>query len=224
MKKTLLKTIIATSVLACPLYGASLALTFDAAAIKAGGTQDSFTAIGNTAGSPNPDIMLFTVSALDLAGDGSANDTVTATISIMGNTDNVRSGGTGDIGFGIHGGVNTRLDAGEILTFTVSSLSATFGSGQTDGVQFDGFSGLTMLSGGSGNMFTINGGAAETGSAAKTFAANTTLTVETTVNGTGNTPRVSDIVANFSSVPVPEPSSTALLGLGGLSLLLRRRK
>jgi hypothetical protein len=30
--------------------------------------------------------------------------------------------------------------------------------------------------------------------------------------------------ANFDTVAVPEPSSTALLGLGGLALILRRRK
>jgi len=29
---------------------------------------------------------------------------------------------------------------------------------------------------------------------------------------------------NFSTTPIPEPSSTALLGLGGLALILRRRK
>ncbi|MEZ7957082.1 MAG: PEP-CTERM sorting domain-containing protein [Rubritalea sp.] len=31
-------------------------------------------------------------------------------------------------------------------------------------------------------------------------------------------------IDNFSITAVPEPSSTALLGLGGLALIMRRRK
>jgi len=35
---------------------------------------------------------------------------------------------------------------------------------------------------------------------------------------------ISDLVFDVDITPVPEPSSTALLGLGGLALILRRRK
>ena len=43
--------------------------------------------------------------------------------------------------------------------------------------------------------------------------------------GTTNTPRSSIAgIQIIDTTPVPEPSSTALLGLGGLALILRRRK
>lgn len=35
---------------------------------------------------------------------------------------------------------------------------------------------------------------------------------------------IDNIIVNGTVVPIPEPSSTALLGLGGLALILRRRK
>lgn len=48
----------------------------------------------------------------------------------------------------------------------------------------------------------------------------------TLVIGTGNERsfRVMQVSLKAGSMPVPEPSSTALLGLGGLALILRRRR
>ena len=43
-------------------------------------------------------------------------------------------------------------------------------------------------------------------------------------NGGASATRLDNWTLNGTVVPVPEPSSTALLGLGGLALILRRRK
>lgn len=43
-------------------------------------------------------------------------------------------------------------------------------------------------------------------------------------NGGGSASVIDNIIVNGTVVPIPEPSSTALLGLGGLALILRRRK
>jgi hypothetical protein len=47
------------------------------------------------------------------------------------------------------------------------------------------------------------------------------ISVAETIGGANSTFHVFD---NISVTSVPEPSSTALLGLGGLALILRRRK
>jgi len=61
-----------------------------------------------------------------------------------------------------------------------------------------------------------------TGGAVPTNARSVIITIEESVNTSGSTDGYADLVSFTTSVP--EPSSVALLGLGGLSLILRRRK
>lgn len=58
-----------------------------------------------------------------------------------------------------------------------------------------------------------------------TFAASPTFSVAlTSLETSSNFVRFDEVGVSFSSSAVPEPSSAALLGLGGLALILRRRK
>ncbi|MGB0993369.1 MAG: PEP-CTERM sorting domain-containing protein [Akkermansiaceae bacterium] len=107
------------------------------------------------------------------------------------------------------------LGADPVITWTVTGLAAntdhtfTFTPGETTarGVDFaSGASSVSMLGGGGDVILTLtsDGSGQITG----------------TATGTGNE-------GNWAALTiesVPEPSSTALLGLGGLALILRRRK
>ena len=64
-----------------------------------------------------------------------------------------------------------------------------------------------------------------TGGAVPTNAASVVITIDNSAAAgqAGSNDGYADLVS-FNTVPVPEPSSTALLGLGGLALILRRRK
>ncbi|MEP4077291.1 PEP-CTERM sorting domain-containing protein [Haloferula sp.] len=125
----------------------------------------------------------------------------------------------------------------ESIQLVVSGI--TYTSGEADGttVVFDGFQGIgrtNFTSGtGAGNaeidyhvhtgpvgstIITNTGGTHDLTSAGS--STNVFLTAET---GSGGI-RLRDVDLQFSTVAIPEPSSAALLGLGALALLVRRRK
>ena len=121
------------------------------------------------------------------------------------------------------------VSSASAFTLDLSSLNGVelgIGSITQDGHTF-GVSGPggTPISGGVINLnenqsFTIVFPATVTYGGAMT-AANQSVTgsqVQFVANADGQT------IQSFTFNPVPEPSSTALLGLGGLALILRRRK
>ena len=134
-------------------------------------------------------------------------------------------------------------------TFTISGGLADF---QSDlGIGRDDATGLLIISGGTVNVTgalsfdVVNGGNSATDVADGTIDFTTGSTGELTVTGLTATDYeafytagdltfagdnsaafadVFEVSGNTLSLVVPEPSSTALLGLGGLALILRRRK
>ena len=140
--------------------------------------------------------------------------------------DATQTGGTGSRlnGFGnwsVSGGANDiHIDPGETMTLTVSV--GNYGGGLTAGdVQLDGFTTLRLGGHGNGEDGTIQHGGADI-----------SMTNNDNYNVTGNaitvvsegTYNIQGYDIQFTVEAVPEPSSTALLGLGGLALILRRRK
>lgn len=84
--------------------------------------------------------------------------------------------------------------------------------------------GLDVQNGGivtnNNKVFDLSGVAQQNSQFSIVFGAR--LLDDETVNGQGNL-RINDVVINGATIAVPEPSSAALLGLGGLALILRRR-
>ncbi|MGJ8673459.1 PEP-CTERM sorting domain-containing protein [Rubritalea sp.] len=141
-----------------------------------------------------------------------------------------------------------RMGPGETITFTFSDFSAPLASLEFIGFVSENNSGAWNIGATSSNnavadTMLING----TSYAAGTFASAPTVTgmnFSSAVNGFVAQTLTSSVAANgsnafeigmstgtarlaglqFEAVAVPEPSSTALLGLGGLALILRRRK
>lgn len=113
--------------------------------------------------------------------------------------------GTNEVKVFVNGGTqdyqqSVNLDSGGTLSVTFSSI-ADFNSGST--VNYEA---------------SINGGSVKTGSF--TWSG----TDENYINLYSNYTTQQGLLDNFEVSAVPEPTTTALLGLGGLALLRRRRK
>ena len=105
---------------------------------------------------------------------------------------------------------------------TIAGHNAFPGAGDNDGL--DGLGG-----GASDDDFdwttgsvTLNGGGTATTSTASTGASGQYLLIHSTARTTGFGNSIHEV--ELSGTAVPEPSSAALFGLGGLALLLRRRR
>ena len=177
--------------------------------------------------------------------DGSA-----ATGAITDNAGNRLVNGSGVASLGVFtsdADVTTATSVSNLLTFYTEVGNNTFGSGFT-GAAFDGvvqrdISGTSV----SGQIYSIIGNAATLAASTEVFVykhtgfsfaadpgppANDTLIISSQsdilIGGYDKTTHDfggGDVASfNLEPVLVPEPSSTALLGLGGVALLLRRRR
>ncbi|MGJ8641998.1 MAG: PEP-CTERM sorting domain-containing protein [Luteolibacter sp.] len=121
----------------------------------------------------------------------------------------------------------------ESTQFAVSGI--TYSSGEMDGttVVFDGFQNITRTNindAGASISYLVH-----TGSVGSTTITTTGTALDLTSGGSASSLfitaeegapgiRLRDLDLQFSTAAIPEPSSTALLGLGGLALILRRRR
>jgi len=213
-KKTIISIAVA-SLGICAASGASLSLTSLSPATTAiTGTASSGTlttlsgtlveALGSTVGLVTFSLQLTGVTADELTGD-----TVTFDLSMIasagdGISVNQQNWVVDKLGDGLHstdidtssGGA--RVDSDETIQFSLSNAKINGGAATLSNISFS-------------NPLTNN---------ANTGGSISTAGLFTTTGGV----RLKDIDVSFDVVTVPEPSSSALLGLGGLALILRRRK
>jgi len=170
-----------------------------------------------------------------IAGDGGDGVTFTYDIILTGALVRTTANGFNDASLGNDYTTTDSFENGDAFTVEIDITSVTGGT-----VDFDGFSGFTAGAASGADGFLINGvnyrvsGGDEAisnngyeafssnlfaGPDGGTFAA-TALAQTSTDNGVVLT----GLSWEFTTTVIPEPSSTALLGLGGLALILRRRR
>ena len=208
-----IKTITAAAALSIGLAASSqAALIWNS--IPTGGTGEA-TNLGQsiTTGALGLDNVLDNIQLEASAATGDADATFTATLNIYKSTD----------------GLTTTWDAGALLaTSDSASLSptnnATFNFSGLDRITLDDSSvyliHIVRTGGGSTRIAFSN---TATGDAATGNSFNNVTGATGSLLGGGNINHDFGVAINTVSA-VPEPSSTALLGLGGLALILRRRK
>jgi len=189
------------------------------------GTFTVTTAASNGATS----VAQFTVSDLDLTGDGSANDSFTfeTIVTASGDAGTVQVN-AGD--YGHNGNGNNQINGiGELLTYNVQNTAVSFGDNNAslDSIDFNGFTAIWLdRAGNSEGFIYTDDGTQYLASGQKTLAAAdldgfTVSGIDTNAN---NRVRIGGADFSYTITAVPEPSSAALLGLGGIALILRRRK
>lgn len=176
----------------------------------------------------------YTVSGLTIDADGAADDSVTITLLVTTEGQNIQTSGTTANGWLSSGGT-TMNSNGEQLTIAFNSISAALsGGGSADTLTFDGFTAASWGSWASGHVAVLNGVSNAyvdgTTNKSQSTSGNSLVTWFDTAAITGAADdaagswRAESWNFGFTAAVVPEPSSAALLGLGGLALILRRRK
>lgn len=184
----------------------------------------AIVANGNGATTQN---VTYTVSGLTIDGTGTADDSVDITFSFSSGTT------TGVYGINWQGSVSVGgswVTNQRTLTLAYDSISVNLSGGTDNGAgTFLVISEYTINSWNAGDEATLNGASLnyDTGDtdAATAFSPGVNSVALTHVDHVGaGSFRFNSFDFAFEADAVPEPSSTALLGLGGLALILRRRK
>lgn len=172
----------------------------------------------------------YTVTGLDLDGIGGTDDSIVVTIAIdaLGGNFNINSG---NIGIDGAADASNRIDTlGQGVTFSLSGINVTLGNGGATSHTFDKFTRVEFTLYGVNDRYEIIGtGSTDTASGNANPSDEVTFdtpsesfTVKYATGGDGFRVRAIDFSVTVDVIP--EPSSSALLGLGGLALILRRRK
>ena len=220
MKTKLIPLIV--TILAIPASQAATTFSFDTLRATQNGTVSagSFSFDSDTGSGTSTGIITYTLTA-DFDADG-VSDMLTFDIIATADTGNININGGGFVGVG-----NPRIDAGETLTYTADVPTASFiaSDGGVFVASFEGFTGGLFQNTDfpdtpTTDVFTANG----VGFLTTDFS----VTAADALTITSNEPLIFTSGIDFDiaveAVPVPEPSSTALLGLGALGFLARRRR
>ena len=216
MKKTY--TLAALAALTVGANAASIAITngdFEAGAenpISTGWTDTSGNGRSFAHGGAASEILI---------GDGAGTDFVTTSFT-LGALNTLAANSTYTIGFDYGNGSST-VAAGLTGTWTATLLTV---GGDVLGSTDVSFTTTTSTSNARELFFNTNT-RQHSGIAITTGASHANLGEELTIrldNGTGDIAYMGFDNITLDVAAVPEPSSAALLGLGGLALILRRRK
>ena len=208
------------TILAIPASQAATTFSFDTLRATQNGmvSSGSFT-FDSVVGVGSPEAIITYTLTADFDTDG-IDDLLTFDIIATAAVGNIGDNGSGFIGTG-----GPRIGDGETLTYTADVPTAAFkvSSGDIFTANFDGFTGVDFGQVFEGSALIINGTSFATEPSGLTPAQQIDITVSSGPNQVV-APFISGVDFNITVEEVPEPSSTALLGLGALGFLVRRRR
>ena len=181
-------------------------------------SEGSFTFDGlSGTGTPTATIS-YTLTA-DFDADG-IDDTLSFDLIASTADGNTGTNAAGFVGIG-----GPRFGDGQTITYTanVSGAEFTASSGDIFTANFDGFTGVDFGQVFEGSALIINGTSFATEPSGLTPAQQFDITASSGPNQTVD-PFINGVDFDITVEEVPEPSSTALLGLGALGFLARRRR
>lgn len=185
-----------------------------------------------SSGSPST-TATFTISDLDLVGDGTFNDSFTfiTTVAVGGIAGNI---GLNDNLYQHKNSTSNNLlnGADETLTVTINAGSVILGDagGPATSIVFNGFTAIRLASAtASEGMIYTDPDPDVVIKGTQTYTLASPDLDGFTVSGFGpagttNQVRLGGSDFSYTITSVPEPTSATLLGFGGLALILRRRK
>lgn len=199
-----------------------------------GGTGLEVFTLDSTSGAGAPNAQFtYTISGLDAFGDGTANDSLTATFGVASAGGNVAFQNDGN--FGVTGNNAGNLNAGtESLTYSLVNTSLAFGDPGTGAVTGGGFTQIRFSQFGEGETAVLSGGTTADGNIVGPGNGNTVFSqVDSfTIGHLGGTdtsnfrvgPARYRFVITAEAAAIPEPSA-AVVSLVGLAVIgLRRRR
>ena len=176
----------------------------------------------NDSNSTAPEITANFILTADFDGDAT-NDTLTfgLTATAVAPTDSTLFLNTN----GIAGIGNVFLDVGESINYTVSVGEVVTSSGDEFAASFDGFTGGAFGNFNVGESYNANGEVFTTSTFDFVDSEGTLVPSETLLlTGVSGSVFTTGFDFGITVEAVPEPSSTAFLGLGALAFLARRRR
>lgn len=182
----------------------------------------------------SPAALAYTVTGLNIDGVGGFNDSFVINFTVSTDGQNLQTNWSGtepqNAGWLSSGG-NTLNSNGELVQFDFSSISVNLNGGSDNGVgSWLGFTGGSIGAFAAGEIAIVNGNLHEFDVDGNPFDLtaggndNNLQVLRDTNAGASGSYRPESWSFQVEVNVVPEPSSAALLGLGGLALILRRRK
>ncbi|MGB0993094.1 MAG: PEP-CTERM sorting domain-containing protein [Akkermansiaceae bacterium] len=198
------------------------------------GSISSIVANAGSAGGADQSIQ-YTVTGLTLDSVGTADDSITFTMGLLGaSTTGAVAGMAASFEYwGVNDGTGTGslVEPDETLRFDFDGSTISLGAGATEtaSLVFDGFEGFELLNTSAGETFNITG-TTNNNVTNQAHAGQEALNSFTgfentfTYGGSNGAMRIGGVRAQVTITTVPEPSSALLLGLGSLAVVMRRRR
>lgn len=219
--------VLASFLFSSSAFAATTVNYYDANSVTGSSTEGTVTTESVATDGDKNRVITYTIVDIDFDGDGAA-DTLEVTITAS-STNTITTRPNGALGVNSSSDKKSSIDAaGESITYSYTSASVELTSGApAPEVTFGGFTELNFDSYGKRARHLLDG---LEGNANDTGDAVSLNSVDSFEVGYGPNSRAGFYVGELdfsvivSTVAVPEPTSTALLGLGLSTLILRRRR